>query len=54
MSTTGRSVTVLRPAGKAEINGEILDAVSTGEFIQPGRLIKVVKYENAQIYVTEI
>ena len=51
---TGRSVTVLRPAGKAEINGEILDAVSTGEFIQPGRLIKVVKYENAQIYVTEI
>ena len=51
---TGTSVTVLRPAGKAEINGEILDAVSTGKFIPAGHPVKVVKYENAQIYVTEI
>lgn len=53
VGSTGTSVTVLRPAGKAEINGEVLDAVSTGEFILAGRPIKVVKYENAQIYVTE-
>ncbi|MDE5661151.1 MAG: nodulation protein NfeD, partial [Muribaculaceae bacterium] len=46
-----RTVTVLRPAGKVEIGGHVYDAVSTGEFIAPDKEVKVVKYENAQLYV---
>lgn len=46
-----RTVTVLRPAGKVEIGGHVYDAVSTGEFIAPDKDVKVVKYENAQLYV---
>lgn len=49
----GRSVTVLRPAGKIDLDGEIYDAVSTGAFIEPDRKVKVVRYENAQLYVEE-
>lgn len=48
-----KSVTVLRPAGKIEIDGTVYDAVSVGPFISAGRTVKVLKYENAQLYVTE-
>ena len=51
---TGRAVTILRPAGKIEIGNHIFDAVSTGEFISEGKTVKVVKYENAQLYVCAI
>lgn len=47
------SVTVLRPAGKIRIGNQDYDAVSTGEFIPSGHQVKVVKYENAQLYVVE-
>lgn len=47
------SATVLRPAGKIEIGDRIFDAVSTGPFIAAHRHVKVVKYENAQLYVAE-
>lgn len=49
----GESVTVLRPAGKISVGGQIYDAVSTCEFIAARRPVKVVKYENAQLYVVE-
>ena len=48
------TVTVLRPAGKIEIGGTVYDAVSDGEFIPAGRRVKVLRYENAQLYVAEI
>ncbi|MBD5234551.1 MAG: nodulation protein NfeD [Bacteroidales bacterium] len=47
------TVTVLRPAGKIEIGDKIFDAVSTGDFIQPHRRVKILRYENAQLYVIE-
>lgn len=50
----GRAETVLRPAGKISIGSNTYDAVSTGEFISPGKTVKVVKYENAQLYVVEV
>jgi membrane-bound ClpP family serine protease len=34
-----------------EIDGQRLDATSTGAFIAAGTSVKVVKYEAAQIYV---
>ena len=50
----GSAVTDMRPAGKVEINGEILDAVATQGFIHAGARVKIIKYENAQIYVREL
>lgn len=47
----GVAATVLRPGGKVRIGDNILDAVSTGSFIDAGTKVKVVKYENAQLYV---
>lgn len=50
----GLAVTDLRPAGKIEIEGQTLPAVSDGEFISRGSKIKAVKYENAQLTVVKI
>lgn len=48
---TARTFTDMRPAGKIEIDGKVFDAVSTGEFINAGHTVRIVKYENAQLYV---
>ena len=50
MATT---VTDMRPAGKIEIGSTVFDAVSTGPFIAAHKQVKVTKYENAQLYVSE-
>ncbi len=50
----GVAATDLRPAGKVEVNGTMLDAVSVMGFITAGDRVKVIKYENAQIYVNRI
>lgn len=50
----GTAVTDMRPAGKVEINGDVLDAVAIQGFIHAGARVKVRKYENAQIYVAEL
>lgn len=47
----GVALTVLRPAGKIKIGDEILDAVSYNDFIAEGTVVKVLKYENTQLYV---
>ncbi|MFI3240302.1 MAG: NfeD family protein [Bacteroidales bacterium] len=46
-----KSITDLRPSGKINIDGEILDAVSLAGFVSVGASLKVVKYENSQLYV---
>lgn len=48
---TATAVTDLRPAGKVAIGSEVLDAVGLMGFIHAGTTVKIVKYENAQIYV---
>lgn len=50
MATT---VTDMRPVGKIEIGSTVFDAVSTGPFIAAHKQVKVTKYENAQLYVSE-
>lgn len=47
----GTAHTDLRPAGKVVIDGEVLPAVSTGEYISKGSHIRVERYENAQVVV---
>jgi membrane-bound serine protease (ClpP class) len=48
---TGIAVTVLRPSGKIMIANELYDAVSNLGFIEKGDTVRVVKFENAQLYV---
>ena len=47
----GTSKTVLRPAGKVLIDGEVFDAVAENGFIDKDVKIKVIKVESAQLYV---
>jgi Membrane-bound serine protease (ClpP class) len=50
----GTAATVLRPSGKVLIDGEIYDGVSMQDFIEKGARVKVVRFENAQVYVQAI
>ena len=50
----GKSVTILRPAGKAVFDGEILDVVTKGEFVEEGKEVIVEQVEGNRIVVKEI
>ncbi|CAK7029381.1 MAG: hypothetical protein PARBA_01238 [Parabacteroides sp.] len=47
----GIAATVLRLSGKVIIDGEFYDAVSESGFIEKGEKIRVIRFENAQVYV---
>jgi membrane-bound serine protease (ClpP class) len=51
LGQTGAAMTNLRPSGKIIIGGEIYDAISNQGFIENGTEVKVVKFENMQLYV---
>ena len=51
---TGTAFTMLRPAGKIDVEGQIFDAVAEAGYIEKGEAIRVVKYENAQLIVRKI
>lgn len=48
---TGVALTILRPAGKIEIDNEQYDATAQIGYIEKGEPIKVVAYENMQLIV---
>jgi membrane-bound serine protease (ClpP class) len=48
---TATALTVLRPSGKIMIDNEVYDAVSMRGFIDAGKTVTVVKFENMQLYV---
>jgi membrane-bound serine protease (ClpP class) len=50
----GRAVTVLRPAGKVEVDGAVFDAVSEGEFVAPGEPVEVVRIEASHLVVSKL
>lgn len=50
----GITITILRPAGIAEINGIKLDVVSEGDFISKDKKVKVIKVEGRRIVVKQI
>ena len=50
----GYSSTFLHPSGKIKINNDYYDAISIYGFIEPNKKIKVVRFENAQLYVIQI
>ncbi|MGG1573579.1 NfeD family protein [Fictibacillus sp. NRS-1165] len=54
---TGRiaeSITPLRPSGTAELDGEYLDVVTEGSFIQKGKPVRIVKVQGSRIVVREV
>ena len=50
----GRAVTMLRPAGRAEFDGEPLDVVTLGDFITPGESIEICKVRGNRIIVRRV
>lgn len=51
----GITVTVLHPSGKVHIDGQDYDAIALySTFIEKGTPVRVVRTENAQLYVTPI
>jgi len=51
VGATGTTITPLRPAGLAEINGKRMDVVSEGSFIGTANQVVVVKTEGTRIVV---
>ncbi len=54
ISQTGISLSPLRPAGTALINGERVDVVSEGNFIEANSEVEVVEVEGMRIIVRQI
>ena len=50
----GTAVTKLRPAGKARIDGRLVDVVSRGEFIDPGDEIEVIQVKGNRVVVKKV
>lgn len=49
----GSAVTMLRPAGVAEINDLRIDVVTQGDFIEAGKPIKVIDVKGSRVVVEE-
>ena len=45
------TATMMRPAGKIVVNGNIYDAVAANGYIDEGESVRVVRFQNAQLYV---
>lgn len=50
---TGIAMTVLRPAGKAEIDGRLMDVVSDGPFVSEGARIEVLRVAGNRVVVRQ-
>ncbi|MDE0044205.1 MAG: hypothetical protein OXT74_19365 [Candidatus Poribacteria bacterium] len=51
---SGRSLSPLRPAGVALINGQRVDVVTNGEFIEPETEVEVVAVEGSRVVVRSL
>lgn len=47
----GTARSVLRPSGKVEVDGVILDAVTEGEFVETGKPVTVIRAESGRVVV---
>jgi membrane-bound serine protease (ClpP class) len=53
LGKTGKTVTILRPSGRALFGEEALDVITEGEFIDKGEQVKVVKVDGNRIVVAK-
>jgi len=51
MGKLGRTVTILRPAGRARFEGRLVDVVAEGEFIPPNTRVKVIDVKGNRVVV---
>lgn len=50
----GHAVTTLRPGGKVEVDGQLLDVVAEGEFIAQGEPVEVLRVEGMRVVVGKL
>lgn len=50
----GIATSVLRPSGKAQFDGEVVDVITQGGFVEPGKNVRVVEIEGARVVVEEM
>lgn len=50
----GVAITTLRPSGKADFDGRVVDVVAEGLFVQPGERVKVTQVEQMRVVVEPI
>jgi len=51
LGKTGVAITTLRPAGKAKIQGQLVDVMTQGEFLEKDASIRVLRIEGNRIVV---
>jgi len=51
---TGIAATILRPSGRVLVGNDYYDAVAYQGYIEKGQSVKVIKYENSQVYVIAV
>ncbi|MDB5387155.1 MAG: signal peptide peptidase SppA, type [Planctomycetaceae bacterium] len=51
---TGNTVSILRPSGKAQFGDRMVDVVSEGPFIDPGKPIQVIEVNGNRVVVREV
>lgn len=54
LGSVGVAETVLRPAGKARFDGQLVDVVSTGDLIEKGTPVRVVEVHGNKVVVTAV
>ncbi len=53
-STTCSAITPLRPSGMVEVNGEKLNAITRGEYVDSNTKIKIISVEGNKIVVEAV
>lgn len=54
LGKSGKTLTILRPSGRAVFEGKIMDVISSGDFVDKDKPVKVVKIEGGELVVEEI
>lgn len=54
LGKSGKTITILRPAGRAVFEGKTLGVLSQGNFIDKDKPVRVVKIEGSELVVEEI
>ena len=54
LTKQGVAISTLRPAGRAQIDGQLIDVVSEGEFINPGTTVEVIEVSGNKVVVRSV
>jgi membrane-bound ClpP family serine protease len=54
LGAIGVAVTPLRPSGKAQFGEQFFDVIAEGDYVPPGRRVKVIEIEGPRVVVKEV